>query len=143
MARPTKYTDAVGFKIVESTRAGLHLTFAAPLAGVSVRTVYNWLAKGEAEEPPDEDAPLVAFAELYRSALAEYVRDELKSIANEHGEGKGDWKRTAWKLAKRCPREFGDKIDLTTDGEALPGGSAAVVMYLPAEVADDADDPRG
>lgn len=146
MGRPTKYTDAVGQRIVEEIRRGLPVKFAAALAGVGEQTLRDWLARGEAADPPDADEPLVSFALLYREAEAEYVAEELRAIDGEHGEGKGDWKRTAWKLSKRFPREFGERkaIDVTTDGESLNlGANAAVVMYLPETVDDDADSGPG
>lgn len=144
MARPTTYTDAIGQRIVEEIRRGVPVKFAAALAGVPRPTLYRWLEQGEAENPPDADEPLVSFALLYRGAEAEYAAQELAAIEKEPGEGKGDWKRRAWKLERRFPKEFGARkaIDLTTDGEALNlGASAAVAIYMPAEAEDDVDDP--
>ena len=116
MGRPTKYSEGVGQRIVVEIRRGLAVKFAAALAGVGEQTLRDWLAKGEAESPPDADGPLVAFAELYRSAEAEYAAQELASIDGEVGEGKGDWKRTAWKLEKRFPKEFGPRVALEHSG---------------------------
>lgn len=108
MARPCSYTDAVGQKIIDATREGLPLVHAAGAAGVGVRTVYDWLKRGEAEDAPDTDEPLVVFAGLYRSALADYVRDALRGITAARN-AELDWKADSWKLSKRCPGEFGDR----------------------------------
>lgn len=131
MARPTIYTDAVGLKVIEGVRAGLPVKFAAAKAGVSVRTVYNWLAKGEADEPPDADAPLVGFAELYREAEADYAADLLGKVSND---AKG-WQRHAWALERRFPKEYGARKLLEhvgADGEPLNVGGPAAVVVLPA-----------
>lgn len=130
MGRPSKYTDAVGLKIVEQIRKGMPVKFAAALAGVGEQTLRDWLAKGEAESPPDADEPLVSFALLYREAEAEHAGEMLAKI---DGDAKG-WQRHAWALERRFPREFAQRKLLEHTG--ADGGpietSAAAVVVLPA-----------
>lgn len=135
MARPTKYSEPVGLKIVEEIRRGRPKWVAAQLFGISRDTLDEWLKRGDADDPPDEDTPFVLFAELYRQAEAEYVAQELDAIDREAGPKRGDWKRRAWKLQQRFPRQFAERkaIELTgADGETLNLGGPAAVVVLPA-----------
>jgi hypothetical protein len=146
MAAHTVYTEEIGKRIVAEIRTGLPVKFAAANAGVHRSTVYDWLERGEKATPTDADEPYVSFALLYRAAEAAYAKQELASIDGEVGEGRGDWKRTAWKLSKRFPGEFGDKLALEHSG---PEGSpmqhevTARVVVLPqiTDAAVLADDP--
>lgn len=135
MARPTKYTEAVGLRIVEEIRRGRPKWVAAQLVGVSRETLDEWIKRGEVDEPPDADLPFVLFAELYRQAEAEYCAQELDGIDGETGSKRGDWKRRAWKLQQRFPRQFAERkaIELTgADGETLNLSGPAAVVVLPA-----------
>lgn len=130
MARPTIYTDAVGAKIVDEIRHGAPVKFAAARAGVSLRVVYAWLAKGEADDPPEADEPFVSFALLYREAEAEYAAELLASVRVD---AKG-WQRHAWTLERRFPKEYGARKLLEhvgADGEPLNVGGPAAVVILP------------
>lgn len=148
MPAPTAYTEEIGKRIVAEIRTGLPVKFAAANAGVHRSTIYDWLARGEKAAPTDADEPYVSFALLYRAAEAAYAKQELASIDGEVGEGKGDWKRTAWKLSKRFPGEFGDKLALEhsgPDGAPVQHEVTARVVVMPtiASVEDLSDDPVG
>ncbi len=134
MSRHTTFTHTIGLRVIEQIRKGMPVVFAAAAAGVPRATLYRWLAAGEAEKPSADDESLVAFAALYRAAEAEYAAQELASIDGEVGEGKGDWKRTAWKLEKRFPKEFGSRVALEhsgPDGAPMQHQVTARVVVLP------------
>jgi len=52
MARRTKLHADVTEKIVSAIRAGNYAKIAAESAGISERTFYDWLQRGEAGEEP-------------------------------------------------------------------------------------------
>lgn len=45
--RPTKFDNAVAEKIIEAVRAGAYRKVAAVFAGITERTLYEWLAAGK------------------------------------------------------------------------------------------------
>lgn len=126
MPTPRKLTPKVANQIVASIRKGRPKWVAAERVGVHRETLDLWIARGEAENPPPEDEPFVAFAERVRCAAARYVAFELDEIDKEKGEGKGDWKRRAWKLRQRFPREFVERKAVELSGPE--GGAVPVAM---------------
>jgi hypothetical protein len=48
MARPTKYTPEVAFRILDVIASGCGRELAARMAGISLRTFVNWMARGRA-----------------------------------------------------------------------------------------------
>ncbi len=134
--RPDSYTKKIGDDICRRLSAGeslrrICLDDKLPEA----RTVHYWLVDGNHE----------AFFQQYtraRTIQAENMFDEILDIADD-GENdymlitKGDNEYNVedrevlnrsrlrvdsrkWYLSKVLPKKFGDKIDLTTDGKALP-----------------------
>jgi transposase len=125
VGRPCSYTDEAGQKILVAIRAGLPVKFAAAKASVGLRTLYDWLERGERE---GGDPALVAFAQLYREAEAEYAAQELARIDADAAADSNAWKARAWKLERRFPREFGSKVALEHSGpEGGPIESSATV----------------
>jgi hypothetical protein len=62
-ARPTKLTPKAAERAIEAARTGATRAQAAAYAGVGERTLYDWLALGEAEDAPPR-------YRSFRSALA-------------------------------------------------------------------------
>lgn len=114
MPRPCSYTDEAGERVLEAVRAGLPVKLAAAKARVGLRTLYDWLERGEADDATD--ARLVAFAQLYREAEADYAAQELARLDADAAADSNAWKARAWKLERRFPREFGSRVALEHSG---------------------------
>ena len=130
------YTDELGDRICGYIRAGVAVTNAAILAGVSESAIRSWVKKGE-----EGLEPYVYFYEKMQVAKAELQQeliDKLMHIARGHSEdnplytlrvkvekedGKPvveveqkdfagmDPKVIMWLLEKRWPKEFGRLVD--------------------------------
>ena len=97
--------------ILKHLRAGDSFANACEAAGISPKTGYKWLARGEGrgaaysftdDEPPDIYA---AFAQNVRQAIAvtqlQVVREWIKEIP-------GNWQAARDFLARRFPQEWGN-----------------------------------
>lgn len=82
----TKLTEERKNAIIKTIEAGNTKETAAALAGISEATLYNWLAKGRDEEPPDLDGKSVKELRTMAKQLnivgrnkmgAEQLRDEI------------------------------------------------------------------
>ncbi|CAN5827695.1 hypothetical protein BH23PLA1_BH23PLA1_29530 [soil metagenome] len=51
MPRPTKFTPEIGESLIRLVSAGVPKTKIAPLAGVGLRTLHEWLERGRRGEP--------------------------------------------------------------------------------------------
>jgi hypothetical protein len=115
--------------IVQAIAVGNFYSTACKLAGVSVKTFYDWLAKGGDPESTDQKKdydprePYKSFAEDVRQAEA-YGEAELVADMKEFG--RGDWKSRAYILARKYPERWAEKTQTATIG---PG--ASVQIFLP------------
>ena len=135
-----KLTPEVADQIVASIRKGRPKWIAAERAGIHRDTLDEWIKRGEADDPPAEDEPFVALAERVRCAAARYAASELDAIDAEKGEGKGDWKRRAWKLKQRFPKEFVDRAAIEHSGPEGGPIQTTISLVWP-DAPDRADDP--
>ena len=130
MGRPEIYTEELGKTICAKLSAGESLrSICREDAMPNADTVYNWLL--------DNDKSL--FSEQYaraRASQAELMFEELLEIADDADKviKSGAEKKSGayaqnqrlrvdtrkWYLSKVLPKKFGDKLDLTSDGKALP-----------------------
>ncbi len=152
MGRPTVYDETVATTILERLAHGETLRAICRDEGMpSAAAVHLWV-KDDRE----------GFAERYaraRESGAYAMADELLEIADD---GTNDWMlRTnrngdvepvlnaehvqrsrlradtrKWLLSKIAPRVFGDKLDVTTQGEKV---TQPFVMTAPAEIAEAVD----
>ena len=86
---PMKLTPEVQAIIVTAVRTGASVGFAAELAGVSRRSVFNWMKDVE------------PFATAVSKARAGYAEDLRRKIGDSE-----DWKAAAWLLERQFPDEF-------------------------------------
>jgi hypothetical protein len=136
MSRPTALTPDVQGRVVDAIRGGVTLKEAAAYAGVTDRTILNWMRRGEEAaqglEAADElavagecrDRPDREFVQFFRSvsaARAEVYLDAVATIQlairgtptrNETGEVVGwqrfpDWRAAAWFLEHGDPTQWG------------------------------------
>ena len=129
MARPSIFTKELGETICRRLSEGESLrAICRDDEMPAISSVMRWLIDTERKE----------FWEQYaqaRESQAEHLFNELLEIADEsdtviEGDDKSDGARVQakklrvdtrkWVLAKMLPKKYGEKLDLTTDGEKLP-----------------------
>ncbi len=136
MARPSIFTKELGDKICKRIAEGESVrSISQDDKMPSGATIYNWLL----------DSDKLAFLEQYaraRNVQAELLFEEILEIAddttndtmlvrmgkNEVPMENREWVNRSklrvdsrkWYLSKVLPKKFGDKLDLTSDGKALP-----------------------
>ena len=93
MPRPTKLTEEITRILVESAKLGMKREHCADRAGISVGTLYNWLAKGKRGEKRYKE-----FFERIKKATADGIAFNLAIIQKE---AKTNWHCSAW-LLERC-----------------------------------------
>ena len=153
MPRPTKLTPDVHDSIVQTLRAGNYFDAACYHAGITEKTGYNWLARGEAElarmqratkhtEPQADEAIYVAFLQAVKKATSEA---EVEAVAkmkagyqmvNGERERIHDWQRIAWWLERRYPRKWGRQ---TVQHEH--SGTLTWKQVIEEAAVDGSDDP--
>lgn len=99
--QPTKATDELILRLVEALKY-LPIRHACDLVDIHKDTYYEWLKRAEAG-----DEPYATFASLARTARAEYVAQQIRTIVRA---GKKNWRATAWYLERCFPDEFGRKL---------------------------------
>src|SRR5215211_6194992 len=99
--RPRKLTAKRQKAIVDAVRTGAHREQAAEAAGISRRSLQNWLARGEL----GGEQPYRRFAEAVREAEAQAELESLRTI--EKAAAEGDWRARAWVLERRWPQRWG------------------------------------
>lgn len=136
VSTPTKCTPETTAAICASIRKGMPKCQAAALAGVNVKNVEDWQAKGAAGDDPYAD-----FARQYAEARADRVQQLIAVIeegarAYDAGPGhvKADWKAAAWLLEKGEPLLFGSRAKVEVTGaDGGPVAVSASVVIVPAE----------
>jgi len=117
MARPTKYTEALGEELISWMAEGYSLTAAAGKIGVSRQTVYAWAE----EKPQFSDALNHA-----RAASAAWWEDQARVTAKT---GDGNASVVIFALKNRVADEWRDKVE--TDHTSSDGSLTNVHVYLP------------
>lgn len=104
-------------RIIEELADGKSLRTICRAKGMpAISTVMEWCSKDE------------AWAEQYARARAQgddAMAEDIQEIADREGIDPQDKKiridARKWLLAKRQPKKYGDKLDLTSGGEKLAG----------------------
>ncbi|MBL8684408.1 MAG: IS1 family transposase [Myxococcales bacterium] len=116
--RPTKIEFAMVEKVKLLVVEGLSFEAIAAELGVSRRTLFEWLERGEAVDAPEGDELFVTFALAFRQAEAELERKTLGKIAASKPV---QWQRFAWLLERRFPTRYGAKQRIEhTGAEGAP-----------------------
>lgn len=102
-------------KIIKALKDGATMDMAAQKGGVTRRTLYEWLYKGQdvrdARER-DENARLTPYDDDYLWFVTEYegaeaeMKQTLLTRIMEAGEDRQKWQANAWILERRWPDEF-------------------------------------
>ena len=94
MGRPSKFTKDRKERVIKAIQAGCTYEMAADYAGVSRKTLWTWLRKGE----EDGDKTYETFLHDLKKAEIDGAITHLGNI--QHASVK-DWKASAWMLERR------------------------------------------
>lgn len=105
--RPSKLTPVITQQVVEAVLEGNYRETAAQMIGVSKRTLYNWIARGEehvdSDRVPPSEALYVDFLHALKSAEA-YAESLLLRHASSGGFG---WQAPMTVLERKYPDRWG------------------------------------
>lgn len=128
VGRPTKYTQVLADEICERISLGASMrSVCRDDAMPEMQTIWRWLREKK------------VFSERYASATAERTESQQEDLIEMGDEAiekaqvvdskasnavvsayklKAD--NLKWSMSKMKPKKYGDKLDLTSDGKALP-----------------------
>lgn len=132
MARPTKFNQEIADKIcLQLSTSCKGLAKICEQDGMpSVRTVYNWLSDPEFAEflhsytrAREEQAHFMAeqIIEIADDSANDNLTTEMGEIENREWVNRSKIRIEArkWLASKLLPKKYGDKVDVTTDGEKI------------------------
>ena len=102
MGRPTELTPALKEEIVKIVREGNYFSVAAACCGVSTKTLYNWIERGDNGEEPYE-----TFVHALKTAAAQAEQESVR-IGKEGGPG---WQASFRFLESRARKRWGKRLD--------------------------------
>lgn len=106
MGRPTVMTEQVLEALRQAFLIGATNVEAAHYAGITEKTLYNYIEKN-----PEY---LQTIEALKSEPILKAKQMIVKNIDR-------DIKNAQWYLERKAKREYGNNVDLTTDGEKLEG----------------------
>lgn len=130
LGRPTKFNKRVAMAILEGLSNGLALKAICAEESMPERwIVYAWLR--DDSKVVDIGGVSEKFSHLYNRACeekADALADELQMLADESDLSKEAILKARlqvdtrkWIASKLKPRKYGDRLDMTSDGEKLDG----------------------
>jgi transposase len=141
MARPTKLTTEAHRKIVGLVRAGNYRETACAAAGVTPKTLRNWLARAAKGGKSNEAYVQFALELDEAEATAELIDNNKITIAADAG----DWRAAAWRLSRRSPERWGERKRLEhtgADGGPIETRQSGVVVLPAEDPAPDGAEPE-
>ena len=123
----SKFTPETVQKIISSVRLGLTYMRAAQLAGISHKTLNDWVNRGKASESEQ----YVKFYEDLQKANAECEVRHAGSLAEA---SRYDWRASAWVLERRFARDWGRHLD----GDQAWQEQLIAAGYQPEEIMNEA-----
>jgi len=140
MARPTKLTPETQTKYLNGLKLGLTQELAASYAGVGERTIYDWIARGNAEP----ETIYSQFSQAVKEAegqCAAVCMGRIQRAAEE-----GSWQAASWIMERRfgyrrdslisLSTEAADDTELTVVDPNAPDGRALVIEHV-AQLPED------
>ncbi len=119
MAHQKKPTPALIAQACEAIKQGATIELAAGAIGISRRTWYRWMQRGE-----DGEKPYSRFYSAVRQAEGESAMAALEHINQASA---GDWKAAAWLLERRHgytrEQHSREKLEEAQHSEAGPGST--------------------
>lgn len=156
IGRPSALTEGVQRRIESAIRTGAYPETAARAAGVSERSFYRWMERGEAEQVRRDsydaehptlteeekekraiEQPFVHFWQSIQKALAEA---EILVVGKVYQGGK-DWQSKAWIAERRWRERWGRTT--RTELTGADGGPVQVASVPAAELLALADELTG
>jgi hypothetical protein len=126
--RPSSYTQEIADKICHELATGKSLrTVCAPDDMPAISTIFNWFraypefleqyarAKQESADAMGED--ILDIADETISVIKKGAEKKSSALAQAQ-RLRVDTRK--WLMSKHKPKKYGEKLDLTTDGEKLP-----------------------
>ncbi len=116
VGRPSKYTEELGLEICKRVADGESLLSISKDKDMPNRsTIHEWILTNE------------EFSNNYEKAVnvrTENMADDLINIADsvdpaETNKGRLRVDTRKWYLSKIMPKKYGDKLDVTTDGQPI------------------------
>lgn len=102
MSRPTKLTDELSGKICSYIEQGNTYRRACALCRVAESTFYDWVTKGK----ETRTGKYRDFYEAVKAAENRFIAFH-QAVINQSAK-KGDWRASAWTLARKARGEYGD-----------------------------------
>ena len=139
--RPTLLTDDVAERIYTLLSSGNYDAVAARGAGISPRTLREWLQRGLSQSKRDEPYRKLRerLAEARATAEAAYVARIASAAAA------GDWKAAAWFLERSYPARWGrpalrPALDTRDEDDELPAVTEPSSVETPPGLFDEVDE---
>lgn len=110
MGRPCLLTPELQERIVKLVQTGNYLETAARAVGISKKTLFEWLARGNKGEQPFAD-----FRAAVESASAEAETIHIMMLAR--AAQAGSVAASTWWLERRFPKRYGRRIEVAGDGD--------------------------
>lgn len=101
--RPTKLSPELEVEIIQYLKIGCYPEMAAAAVGLAKATFYDWLKRGAREKR----SRYARFSDSVKRAIAEGAARDLAIIAKA---SEKQWQASAWKLERRFPEMFGQKM---------------------------------
>lgn len=124
--RPPKLTEEVQARIVQALSGGNFRTVAASWAGIGVRTLREWLAKGHA-------APRSKYGQFRRAVLEAEKAAEIRAVALVMKAAAEDAKHAEWWLTHRHASRWAEKRKLQLDADGPMAVSVSINGITPKE----------
>lgn len=117
--RPTTYNQETATKLCEYIVMGYSLRKACEQEGMPVpSTFFDWIREHEEFSKQYTRATEERSEAMAEDMLA--ISDDTREDKDAVAKAKLQVETRKWLMAKMKPKKYGDKIDVTSDGKALP-----------------------
>lgn len=143
LGRPSSYTPAKAQLICYLLQEGNGLAKACEIAKLEYRTVVRWLNEREDFRQSYAQARQTQ-ADYYADSILEVI-DNAASTRDEIERAKIKAEALKWIASKLKPRQYGDKLDLTSDGQRIERpiyGGLSVNASRPEPIEADVVKPK-
>lgn len=119
MPRKSKLTKELIEKAAKIVERGNYYNVAIDVLGISERTWYEWMRRGEVDTNKGVNSLMAQFFQSIKKAEATAIDRNLSIIQKAGMEG--NWQASAWYLERKYPEQWGkrDNVNLTTDKDGF------------------------
>jgi hypothetical protein len=121
--RPSLFTPERADEILKLIQmAPLGMRLVAEACGVAEKTLYDWIARGEAVDPENTDPEDVRYREFASAFKAKRAHRFVMTEARVHRAASEPrhWTAAAWLLERMMPKVYGRPVQIEHSG---PGGA--------------------